>query len=110
MSSCSNDSKQNLTFKKNKTEKHKIKASNIHKSNDIYYYSSRNNKKYDHQFTGTDENGEQVNGIINLENEVGIGVLKEKNNNEIEIVSEDINYKEIIATDINGFKYKLKID
>lgn len=109
-SSCSNDDKQNLISKKETTEKHKIKTSNIYKSNDFYYYSPRNNKKYDHQFTGTNENGEQVNGIINLENEVGIGILKEKNNNEIEIISEDINYKEIIATDINGLKYKLKID
>ncbi|AOZ98385.1 hypothetical protein [Flavobacterium commune] len=109
-SSCSNDDKQNLISKKETTEKQKIKTSNIYKSNYFYYYSPRNNKKYDHQFTGTNENGEQVNGIINLENEVGIGILKEKNNNEIEIISEDINYKEIIATDINGLKYKLKID
>ena len=108
--SCINNNKQNTISKKEILKEDTVKISNILKTNEFYHYTSANNKKYDHQFTGTDENGEEVNGVINLEDEIGIGIVKGKNNNEIEIVSEDINYKEIIATDINGTKYKLKVD
>lgn len=86
------------------------KKQNIDKSNEFYYYSASNNPKHDHQIKGKDENGEDVNGVINLENEIGIGVVKGKDNNEIEIISEHINSNGIIATDINGMQYKLKVD
>lgn len=109
-SSCTKNNQKDSFSEKEKIEEPKVKIPNVSKTNEFYHYTSANNKKYDHQFTGTDENGEEVNGVINLEDEIGIGIVKGKNNNEIEIVSEDINYKEIIATDINGIKYKLKVD
>jgi len=108
--SCINNNKQNTISKKEIVKEDTLKVSNILKTNDFYHYTSANNKKFDHHVTGIDENGEEVNGIINLEDEIAIGILKGKNNNEFEIVSEDINYTEIIATDINGTRYKLKID
>jgi hypothetical protein len=76
----------------------------------LYYYSTANNRKFDHQFTGIDENGKKVNGVINLENEIAIGILKANDGNEIEIISDQINTNRIIATDANGFMYRLKID
>ena len=76
----------------------------------FYHYSTANNPKYDHEVTGKDENGKNVNGVINLENEIAIGILKSNEGNEIEIISDQINTGRIIATDANGFIYSLKID
>ena len=79
---------------------------------DLFYcYSLTNNKKYNHKITGNDEDGNRVNGIINLEGEIGIGSLKKDDDNkEIEIVSEHIHSNKIIATDVNGYQYRLKFD
>lgn len=79
-------------------------------SNELYYYSKTNNTKYNHKITGKDNNGKNVKGEINLEGEIGIGVIKKEDDDEIEIISEQIDSERIIATDINGFRYKLKID
>lgn len=96
--------------KKEIKKEENTKKSSINYSNDFYYYSSTSNKKYNHQVKGTDENGKNVNGVINLEDEIGIGVLKGNDSTEIEIISEHINSNGIMATDINGVKYKLKVD
>lgn len=104
--SCINKEIDDKEFEK----KQKTKKSTIYKSDDFYYYSSANNQKYNHQIKGVDENGKNVNGVINLEDEIGIGVLKGNDNKEIEIISEHINSNGIIATDINGTQYKLKVD
>lgn len=77
---------------------------------EFYYYSRTNNTKYNHKITGKDDNGKNVKGEINLEGEIGIGVIKKEDDDEIEIISEHIDSERIIATDINGFRYKLKID
>lgn len=74
------------------------------------YYIKTSNSKFNHKISGKDENGNQVNGVINLEDEIGIGVLKKDDINEIEIVSEHISSNRIIATDINGYQYRLKLD
>ncbi|RVT71402.1 hypothetical protein EOD40_17330 [Flavobacterium sufflavum] len=92
-------------------ESNKSKKKNYLTDNhQFYYYSPANNRKYDRQVTGIDENGKNVNGVINLENEIAIGILKAKSGKEIEIISDQINTKEIIATDANGFMYRLKMD
>lgn len=78
---------------------------------ELYYYSNTSNKKYDYHISGKDENGEDVSGVINLKTEIGIGVVKKDDDaKEIEIISEHINSRRIIATDMNGFIYKLKLD
>lgn len=77
----------------------------------LYYYSQTNNEKYNHRIVGKDETGKNVKGYINLETEIGIGIVKKEDEiKEIEIVSENINSRRIIATDINGFQYRLKLD
>lgn len=113
LSSCEKEksNKQHLAIKnqsKNYTPNRIEKR--LFLSDQLYHYSPTNNRKYDYNITGTDENGKKVKGIINIENEIAIGILKGNGNREIEIISDLINNKEIIATDINGLEYKLKID
>ena len=64
--------------------------------------------KYDKSVFGTDEEGNDVQGKIIIEGKNGIGILIGKEDTKIEIVIEMINHNELIATDIDGFKYKLK--
>lgn len=113
--SCKNETNNELTLaKKNKSGDYNSKRIEkelpVSDTQQLYYYSSANNRKFDYRVTGLDENGKKVNGVINLENEIAIGILKGNNNSEIEIISDKINDDQIIATDINGFEYKLKID
>jgi hypothetical protein len=66
--------------------------------------------KYKDHVCGTDEDGNNVQGHITVEGENGIGILIDNKGHETEIVFEILNRKKIIATDIEGFKYKLKMD
>jgi len=104
--SCKNENRN----KSVSIRKSQIKKYNLADKQQFYYHSSNNNRKYDHRVTGTDENGKNVKGIINIENEIAIGILKGNNNTEIEIISDKIIDDKIIASDINGLEYKLKID
>lgn len=113
--SCKNEdtNKRPLIIKKHSgdyTSNRIKKRLSISDTQQFYYYSKANNRKYDHQVTGKDENGKNVNGVINLENEIAIGILKANDGNEIEIISDQINTDKIIATDANGFIYRLKMD
>jgi hypothetical protein len=92
-------------------KKHSYKKIDSTTKEQFYYYSETNNKKYNHRITGKDDSGKNVKGVINLESEIGIGVIKKDDDvKEIEIVSESVNSDKIIATDINGFQYRLKFD
>tara|TARA_R110000868_G_scaffold36900_11_gene130561 strand:- start:4786 stop:5151 length:366 start_codon:yes stop_codon:yes gene_type:complete len=66
--------------------------------------------KYKDHVCGIDEDGNNVQGHITVEGENGIGILIDNKGHETEIVFEILNRKKIIATDIEGFKYNLKID
>lgn len=102
--SIQNNTKNNKTISE-------IKPDNKNTLHQNYYYKDTNDKKkYDYHVTGSDENGKKVEGIFNLEGEIGIGVLTETDGTEIEIVSDQIESNELIATDINGYKYSLKLD
>lgn len=109
--------KEEINLKKIKTtstndlKKNTSKQITSTASEELYHYSETKNKKYDYQITGKDENGKNVKGVINLETEIGIGVVKkEDDTKEIEIISEHISSNRIIATDMNGFQYRLKLD
>lgn len=112
--SCQNeDSNKQALAIKNQSEDYTPKTKkrlSVSDTEQLYYYSKANNRKFDHRFTGIDENGKKVNGVINLENEIAIGILKSNDGNEIEIISDQINTDRIIATDADGFMYSLKID
>ncbi|MEL1240446.1 hypothetical protein [Flavobacterium flavipallidum] len=75
-----------------------------------YSHSFNLDDKFTHQIKGKDEDGNDVKGIINLQGEIAEGTIKNDENKEIEIVSEHIQSNRIIATDINGFRYQLKLD
>ncbi|PRZ25294.1 hypothetical protein [Flavobacterium granuli] len=64
--------------------------------------------KYNKYVFGTDEEGNHVQGKIIIEGKNGIGILIGKEDTEIEIVLEQVSHNKLIATDIDGFKYKLK--
>lgn len=59
---------------------------------------------------GTDEDGNQVSGSVNIEGKVGIGIIHGVEANAIEIVAEHIGHDLLIATDVKGYEYKLKVD
>jgi hypothetical protein len=65
--------------------------------------------QYDHQVTGTDENGNKVEGKINIDGKIGLGTLINHDAKEIEIVVEWINERKLVATDPDGYEYKLTI-
>ena len=114
VTSCLNEGNQNTDKEKTIPSYLKIGSSTktSKKSNEqLYYHSESKNKKFDHEIVGKDENGKLVRGYINIESEIGIGVVKKEDDpNEIEIISEHINSNSIMATDINGYHYKLKLD
>lgn len=59
--------------------------------------------------TGTDESGNTVHGEGIIEGNSGLGTLMQKNGRKKDIIFEQINANNIIATDDDGFKYKLKL-
>jgi hypothetical protein len=65
--------------------------------------------QYQQRVIGTDENGEIVRGYINIEGEIGLGTLVRNDMKGIEIVVERIGKQKLIATDLEGYKYNLKI-
>lgn len=66
--------------------------------------------QYNHAVTGTDENGQNVHGNINIVGEIGLGTLIRNDAKEIEIVVEYIDAYKLIATDLEGYEYNLKIN
>ncbi|PKH68192.1 hypothetical protein CXF59_05205 [Flavobacterium sp. ALD4] len=65
--------------------------------------------QYGYKVTGTDENGNNVHGNINIEDNIGLGTLIINDAKAIEIVVEYIDKHKLLATDLDGYEYKLKI-
>jgi hypothetical protein len=66
--------------------------------------------KYTYVVSGLDEEGNKVHGAINLEGNNGLGILTQNDGKHTEIVIESIQAtKTILATNEEGFKYRLKI-
>ena len=89
------------------------KANNFLNSSSYQYeYQTRTigKYKYDYDVTGTDEEKNNVHGSINIEGKNGNGILIGNDGMEIEIVVERISDSKLLATDIEGNEYKLKID
>jgi hypothetical protein len=64
---------------------------------------------YDYKVVGTDENGANVHGYINIEGQIGLGNLISTDAKNIEVVAEWLNKHTLIATDLEGYKYILEI-
>ncbi|SEA97353.1 hypothetical protein SAMN05443667_113161 [Flavobacterium gillisiae] len=65
--------------------------------------------QYAQQVTGTDENGNNVHGKINIEGKIGLGTLVKKDTKNIEIVVEWNGINRLLATDSEGYQYNLKL-
>jgi hypothetical protein len=65
--------------------------------------------KNNYKVSGTDENGNKVSGSVSLEGKVGIGMIKGIETKGIEVVAERTGRNLLIATDIRGYEYKLKV-
>lgn len=64
--------------------------------------------QHDYKVVGTDENGKNVHGNINIEGKIGVGYLTTIDATNIEVVAEWINKHTLLATDLEGFEYILK--
>jgi hypothetical protein len=79
------------------------------------YESDRNKKslesdKNNYNVHGKDADGNEVFGSINIEGEVGIGIISGAEAKVIEIIAERTGQNLLIATDVKGSEYKLKLD
>jgi len=81
-------------------------------SKSIYEVEKKNDSselnQYLQQVTGTDEDGNNVHGKINIEGKIGLGTLINKDTTCIEIVVEWNGKNKLLATDPQGYKYDLK--
>lgn len=83
------------------TSKSTNRIENIKTTNDT--------SKFKNSVNGKDEDGNLVQGKVMIEGKRGLGILTNNHGEKIEIVFEMITHSKIIATDIEGIKYKLKI-
>jgi hypothetical protein len=59
---------------------------------------------------GTDEDGNKVFGTITIDGNLGIGMIRGNEAKGIEIIAERTGTNVIIATDVKGNEYLLKLD
>lgn len=64
---------------------------------------------YQQAVIGTDENGNKVKGYINIEGDMGLGILTTTDAKEIEIIVEGANKHKLMGTDLEGIKYNLTV-
>lgn len=99
--------------KENKPSKKSQKAAQkkeITGSKKNYSYSEDIKSEYQYKVSGTDYDHNKVYGQIDLEGQNGIGTLIRNEDTTIEIVIENISHGKLIAIDIDGNKYELKLD
>ena len=65
--------------------------------------------QYDYKVVGTDENGDNVHGVINIEGKIGLGNIVRIDATNTEVVAEWVNKNTLLATDLEGYEYTLKI-
>lgn len=65
--------------------------------------------QYDYKVVGTDENGDNVHGIINIQCQIGVGNLTRIDATNIEVVAEWNSKQTLKATDLEGYEYVLQI-
>lgn len=81
---------------------------------DIYEYASSKEileqDENNYKVSGTDEDGNEVFGSVNIEGAIGIGIISGIEAKGIEIVAERTGHNLLTATDVKGYEYKLKVD
>lgn len=118
--SCKNEIKLNKTEKKTfesttaADESLAKKSSDTNIVEDIYEYASSKEileqDENNYEVYGTDEDGNEVFGSVNIEGAIGIGIISGIEAKGIEIVAERTGHNSLTATDVKGYEYKLKVD
>lgn len=79
-----------------------------------YKYESRigvsGDYQYNYDVSGTDGNGDEVKGNIDVRDKYGAGILTDANGNDVEIETEWIGYGKLKATNSDGNEYELGVD
>ena len=65
--------------------------------------------KNSYHVRGTDENGNEVYGSVNIEGKLGIGIIRGVETKGVEVVAERTSRNLLLATDIRGYEYKLRV-
>lgn len=119
--SCKNGNKlketKKITFESKATSDDKLSE----KDNDknaveyaFYEYESTeealDQDENNYKVYGTDEDGNEVFGSVNIEGKLGIGIIRGIEAKGIEIVAERTGHNLLIATDVKGYEYNLKVD
>lgn len=69
-----------------------------------------NKKENNYHVHGTDDEGNKVFGTITIDGKVGIGTIRGDEAKGIEVIAERTSHNILIATDIKGYEYQLKLD
>lgn len=88
-------------------------AKTFHKDKEFQYeYRTGTSGHYEYNYLvhGNDQNGNQVEGEINIQGKYGAGVISNKEGDDIEINAEWIRPKKLKATDKEGNEYDLEAD
>jgi len=79
-----------------------------------YQYENRvgvsGDYQYNYDVSGTDSNGNEVTGNIDVRGKYGAGTLTDATGNDVEIETEWIGYGKLKATDNEGNEYELGVD
>jgi replication-associated recombination protein RarA len=75
-----------------------------------YRIGDTDNYKYNYDVTGSDSNGDEVNGNVSVEGKYGSGTITDTNGNTFEVEVEWIDYGKLKAVDENEAEYELEVD
>ncbi len=91
------------------TEKN-VKPSEQSEPSKNYSYSEDIKSEYKYSVSGIDYDNNKVYGEIDLDGQNGVGTLIRNEDTTVEIVVENISHGKLIAIDIDGNQYHLKLD
>ena len=75
-----------------------------------YRTGSSGNYEYNYDVNGSDEDGNGVNGNIDMQGKYGSGTIQDEDGNEKTIAAEWTGKGQIEATDEDGNTYQLEVD
>jgi len=115
ISSCGDTRKQNTDEGKiNTITTTETQTDSKKEYNSEYKYNYRsgtsNHYEYNYDVVGTDGNGDEVSGNVDMEGKYGTGYIYDENDNEVYIEAEWIDYGELEATDDDGNTYNLEVE
>ena len=115
ISSCGDTRKQNTDEGKvNTVTTTETQTDSRKEYNSEYKYNYRsgssNHYEYNYDVVGTDENGDEVSGNVDMEGKYGTGYINDENDNEVYIEAEWIDNGELEATDDDGNTYNLEVE